>query len=211
MQFLHPTHVFSYSRFRPVHDPAAGSIFVAPKNLNFFNRKKQSLDKTSASPKFKRLHSSSSLYSLSRKQTPRPAGGEYRCSSCFPSPDSSLKLGRRNLHTFRHINSRFDIIGGAFYYLLVVSVLPRCSGISRILDAHSILEAFFAFGSAALETASEIFDKSYCSLGALMFLFIIVLGFARNGGVGAISSKFSHKSPKYTKWFSLIGCILTYN
>lgn len=26
--FLHPTHVFSYSRFRPAHDPAAGSVFL---------------------------------------------------------------------------------------------------------------------------------------------------------------------------------------
>lgn len=26
--FLHPTHVFSYSRFRPVHDSAAGSLFL---------------------------------------------------------------------------------------------------------------------------------------------------------------------------------------
>lgn len=26
--FLHPTHVFSYSRFRPAHDPAAGAVFL---------------------------------------------------------------------------------------------------------------------------------------------------------------------------------------
>lgn len=188
LQFLHPTHVFSYSRFRPVHDPAAGPIFVTPETSNL-NIPVSSWDKarSKAPSNIARVRSSSSLYSLPRWQAPRPAGGEFRCAASFPSSEASLKLGRRNLYTFRNINSRFDIVGGAFYYLLVVSVLPRCSGISNVLDAHSVAEALTAFASAALDTVAEIFTRSYISLGAFVFLFIIVLGFARSGGVGAIS------------------------
>ena len=46
--------------------------------------------------------------------------GEYRCASAYPSPGRSAKLGRQNLHLFRLKNTRFDVIGGLVYLLLVV-------------------------------------------------------------------------------------------
>ncbi len=48
-------------------------------------------------------------------------GGEFSCAAVYPSPKQSLQLGRQNLHLFRFKNTRFDIIGGAFYFLMVVS------------------------------------------------------------------------------------------
>ncbi len=55
-------------------------------------------------------------------------GGEFSCAAVYPSPNQSLQLGRQNLHLFRFKNTRFDIIGGAFYFLMVVRVLlcPLC-------------------------------------------------------------------------------------
>jgi hypothetical protein len=175
--FLHPTHVFSYARFRPVQDPAAGPIYVRPPPEA----------PPGAAGALRRAHpSSSSLYSLPRRDDPAPAGGEYRCAASFPSPADSLRLGRRNLSTFRHMNSRFDVIGGGLYYLLVVSVLPRCSGVAAVLDAASPAQAARLFAAAAAGTVGEIFATSRASLAALAFLFVLVFGFARGGGVGAI-------------------------
>lgn len=50
-------------------------------------------------------------------------GGEYHCAAAYPSPSCSMQLGRQNLHLFRLKNTRFDVIGGIFYFCLVVSLL----------------------------------------------------------------------------------------
>lgn len=47
-------------------------------------------------------------------------GGEFRCAAAYPSAKTSLSLGRLNLHGFRLKNTRFDIIGGALYFMLTV-------------------------------------------------------------------------------------------
>ena len=57
-------------------------------------------------------------------------GGEFSCAAVYPSPKQSLQLGRQNLHLFRFKNTRFDIIGGAFYFLMVVSHIS-CSLLLR--------------------------------------------------------------------------------
>ena len=49
-------------------------------------------------------------------------GGEFSCAAVYPSPKQSMQLGRQNLHLFRFKNTRFDIIGGAFYFLMVVRI-----------------------------------------------------------------------------------------
>ena len=46
-------------------------------------------------------------------------GGEYCCVAAYPPPGRSLAYGRQNLHLFRFKNTRFDVIGGAFYFMLV--------------------------------------------------------------------------------------------
>jgi len=232
--FLHPTHVFSYSRFRPPHDPAAGPLYLRPPRESMFAPSQQQLqgqDSVGAGNgnqvnSFgggkglrRSLPSDSSLYSLPRSTKDetrsgneglnssgfqRPAGGEYRCQAAFPSPEQSLRLGRSNLHTFRHVNSRFDIIGGVFYYLLVISVLPRCTGVGAILEAQSVVEGMRLFFGAGLSTIAEIFESSYISLAAFAFLFMVVFGFAGSGGVGAISGipPAARRRPEY-KGFGL--------
>ena len=205
--FLHPTHVFSYARFRPPHDPAAGPIYLRPPppppshRDSYLSTLKESgggggaFKEQQQQFSLRRSHpSDSSLYSLPRSTTAAavqsgPAGGEYRCQAAFPSPQQSLTLGRSNLHTFRHVNSRFDLIGGMLYYFLVLSVLPRCSGVGAMLDATSVMEVLRLFYATAWSTVEEIFAESYLSLAAVMFLFLIDFGFARSGGVGAISGK----------------------
>ena len=183
--FLHPTHVFSYARFRPLHDPSAGPMHVRP----------------SMQGKIVRSYpSTSSLYSMRKSDGPPPsAGGEFQCASAFPTPEDSFKIGRHNLHAFRNVNSRFDIIGGVLYYLLVLSALPRCSEAERIFSATSLPEAITFFLEAMGTTFLYIFSKSYVSFCAFITLFVIVLGFAKSGGVGAINgvSPAARRKPEY--------------
>ena len=184
--FLHPTHVFSYARIRPIHDPSAGPMHIKPSVHNRIS---------------KSYPSTSSLYSIKMSNDPAPsAGGEYRCTNAFPSMEDSLQIGRHNLHAFRNVNSRFDIIGGALYYLLVLSALPRCSEAGQIFMATSLFEAVELFFQAMLRTLIYIFSRSYVSLCAFIILFFITLGFARGGGVGAISGipPAARRRPEYT-------------
>ena len=123
-------------------------------------------------------------------------GGEYCCAAAYPAPSRTLELGRRNALNFRLLNTRFDVIGGALYFALVVSVVPRCGpreeggvGSSEaVLDAKSPAEAARAFAAAVAGAATDIFAESTLSLLALLGLLTLCLGFARAGGVGAFES-----------------------
>lgn len=44
---------------------------------------------------------------------------------------------------------RFDVIGGVFYFLLVVSVLPRCNRMAELLEADTLGEAEDLGGACA--------------------------------------------------------------
>ncbi|EFJ44074.1 hypothetical protein VOLCADRAFT_65342, partial [Volvox carteri f. nagariensis] len=105
--------------------------------------------------------------------------GEYVCAACYPSPRTSLQLGRKNLHVFRLRNTRFDVIGGVFYFLLVVSVLPRCSHLAEVLEADSPAKAVSLMWSAYTDTLAAIAGRSYLSAGALVVLLLLSLGLAR--------------------------------
>lgn len=68
-------------------------------------------------------------------------GGEFNCAAVYPSPEQSLQLGRQNLHLFRFKNTRFDVIGGAFYFLMVVrttSSLWLCQQNGAVLMAKGV-------------------------------------------------------------------------
>lgn len=200
--FQHPTHVFSYARFRPPHDPAAGPLYKLPEN-GVTNGDPLLMNMRRPFPSDSNLNLLSCGKGLERKlekeDLPTPAGGEYRCQAAFPTEEASFRLGRANLHAFRHVNSRFDVIGGVLYYLLVISCLPRCSGVDKILEATSIMEALVAAVSVGRNTILDIFASSYISLIALILLFAIVLGFAKSGGVGAISDvpASARRKPEY--------------
>ena len=61
----------------------------------------------------------------------------------LPSRHVCHSLPCARLHTFHtfHTPCRFDVIGGVFYFLLVVSVMPRCSSMAALLDADSVTDA----------------------------------------------------------------------
>lgn len=205
--FQHPTHVFSYARFRPPHDPAAGPLYksrVSPPNGGINDDLFPTLCRPFPSDSNLNLLSSGKAperkeKGLEKEDLPTPAGGEYRCQAAFPTAEASFRLGRANLHAFRHVNSRFDVIGGVLYYLLVISCLPRCSGVTKILEAASIRDALCAAVSVGRDTIIDIFANSYISLTASILLFAIVLGFAKSGGVGAISDvpASARRKPEY--------------
>ncbi len=168
-------------------------------------------------------------------------GGEFKCAAVYPTPEQSLRIGRQNLHLFRFKNTRFDVIGGAFYFLMVVStcsvvvqcgllivpipgfftcclppwlfwhravpkrhggglplgifrligihfsclqvsVLPRCSRVTDILDAHTLLEAIKYLALAALDALAAIFTESYLSLTAVFCLYLLCWCMAKGGG-----------------------------
>lgn len=211
--FLHPTHVFSYARFLPRHDPAAGPMYIQK-------------SRRSTSSLRRSYPSTSSVYSLAAQEAEAeatwacsgdgpagaspggaPAPGEYRCQAAFPSAETSLKLAQMNVSTFRHVNNRFDIIGGALYFLLVCSVLPRCSGVHEILEAQTFAEAAGLFLAAGWDTIIAILSESRVSLAALCATFFIVFGMAKSGGVGAVQGvplSVIMKRPEYN-WGSSVA------
>ncbi len=102
--FLHPTHVFSYARFRPVHDPAAGPVLLragagAPGASGTASGDPARPNGSTGGgggggAMRRRTPSSSSLYSVSHQQEAEeaaaatgPLGGEYRCARAFPTPE----------------------------------------------------------------------------------------------------------------------------
>ena len=70
-----------------------------------------------------------------------------------------------------------------------ISVLPRCSGVGEVLEAQTLAGAGAAFARCAAATVLAILCESYLSLGALLFLFAVLFGLCRGGGIGAIPSE----------------------
>ncbi|BDA40538.1 hypothetical protein COCOBI_01-1910 [Coccomyxa sp. Obi] len=198
--FLHPTHVFAPARFASVPDPAADDLFEA--GLSPRGRSPKGASPSGASPRGRSPSGASPRRTLSRRgsfigELPigklevnggavSGGGGEFKCTAVYPTPEQSLQIGRQNLHLFRFKNTRFDVIGGAFYFLMVVSVLPRCSRVTDILDAHTLLEAIKYLGLAALDALAAIFTESYLSLIAVFCLYLLCWCMAKGGGYGTI-------------------------
>ncbi|DBB07470.1 TPA: hypothetical protein ACH3X3_008941 [Trebouxia sp. C0006] len=220
--FLHPTHVFSPSRFVSVPDPSADEATVTSTRptANTLPRGRSpprgSSPRGSSPSRGNSPRGSSPMARFIRGSSPRAAdaaavkaeeneeaelwgGGEYHCAAAYPSPPCSMQLGRQNLHLFRLKNTRFDVIGGIFYFCLVVSVLPRCSSVSAVLDAHSLSEALQYVMEAVSDALGIIFTESYISLAALLAMFLMAFGFASAGGVGASSAPAGSTVAKFAK------------
>ena len=71
----------------------------------------------------KALHAAGFVKADDNEEAELWSGGEYRCMAAYPTPSCSMQLGKQNLHLFRLKNTRFDVIGGMFYFCLVVSLL----------------------------------------------------------------------------------------
>lgn len=89
----------------------------------------------------------------------------------------------------RFKNSRFDVIGGAIYFLSTVSILPRCSAGVSLLSAASLTDFAAIFAREFAACWYSLFMESYLSLAMAVAFFLLCLGFAKGGGVGAVSSE----------------------
>jgi hypothetical protein len=89
----------------------------------------------------------------------------------------------------RFKNSRFDVIGGAIYFLSIVSVLPRCSAGLALLSASSVADFIVIFLREFAACWYDILMHSYTSLAVTLLFFLITFGFAKGGGVGAVSGE----------------------
>ena len=85
-----------------------------------------------------------------------------RLRSSVPVARASLRLGRQNLHLFRFKNTRFDVIGGAFYFLMVVRYF-----VSTVL--HILVPTcWFAAPAAAAQGLTSLFSHQ-CILYSVPF------------------------------------------
>lgn len=81
-------------------------------------------------------------------------------------------------------NTRFDIVGALWYFLLVWSILPCCESTDAIVEAPNFLMAAYQFVVQVLHIIVHIFSEKYVSLIATLLMFGTCYGFAANGGVG---------------------------
>lgn len=104
-----------------------------------------------------------------------------------------------NSHTFGAAqNTRFDVVGALWYYLLVWSVLPCCQSTAAILEAPNFFVALNKFFAGVLQTMGAIVLESNVSLVASILLFAACYGFASKGGVGC-----GNPPPPWTRAFNL--------
>lgn len=89
----------------------------------------------------------------------------------------------------RFKNSRFDVIGGALYFLSIVSILPRCNAGLALLSSTSLWDFAAVFLQEFMACWYSLFMESYLSLFMACAFFLLCLGFAKGGGVGAVSGE----------------------
>ncbi|KAG2491434.1 hypothetical protein HYH03_010220 [Edaphochlamys debaryana] len=203
--FLHPTHVFAGARFRAPPDPAAeatAGLYAAvmqPCTCRIYDPVASAhVPWYGSGGVYGAMPHGGVTYgnggTAGAGTADGTAGiigyaalgpdGEYTCRSAYPGPETSLRLGRKNLHLFRLRNTRFDVIGGLLYFGLVVSVLPRCSLVGEVLEADTPGRALALLASAYLDTLGAIVGRSYLSAAALLFMFLGAYGLAAGGGAG---------------------------
>ena len=65
-------------------------------------------------------------------------------------------------------------------------MLPRCTGVAEVLEAHTPWEAAALFVHSGVATVGAILTESYVSLATLVFVFAVFLSMCRAGGIGAV-------------------------
>lgn len=81
------------------------------------------------------------------------------------------------------------MIGGAIYFLSIVSILPRCNAGLALLSSTSLWDFGAVFMREFAACWYSVFMESYLSLGMSCAFFLLCLGFAKGGGVGAVSGE----------------------
>lgn len=128
------------------------------------------------------LHFAAGAAARDRQAPRREAIGEYRCFSSYPSPNDSLSLFT-GPWAFRARNLTFELVGGVFYYLLVVGSLPRCS-IRRVVHARTYAQGGLMFAQEVFSAIVDMLLESRVSILATFFLLAIMLALAKAGGAG---------------------------
>ncbi|EQC35107.1 hypothetical protein SDRG_07341 [Saprolegnia diclina VS20] len=101
----------------------------------------------------------------------------YQRASCYPSEKVSRRYALLNIFGFRRRNWRFDFVGGVGYYMLAVSMFPRCS-VGEIYESATWRGVFSNFFWELVAMQGEVFTSSYVSLASYLVLFIVHLLFA---------------------------------
>jgi hypothetical protein len=81
------------------------------------------------------------------------------------------------------------VIGGAIYFLSIVSILPRCNAGLALLSSTSLWDFMVVFTQEFMACWYSLFMESYLSLLMACAFFLLCLGFAKGGGVGAVSGE----------------------
>lgn len=95
-------------------------------------------------------------------------------------------------------------MGAALYFLLVVSVLPRC-GMANVLQSPGPLAAAGAFLAQVGEALQDLCARGVVSLVTLVVLAVGMVKFAQGGGVGALSAQAGRRVPHATPPLRLGG------
>jgi hypothetical protein len=181
--FLHPTHV-----------PDEGTI-----NEYFSQIGKQRLEGVESDSEDEELPPSDSVIDLGEDSPASPkkrTGGhskkpaakrvshtkndfKYTRAASYPPEETSRKLAWMNLVGFRDKNWGADIVFGAIYFLMGISVLPICSASTvvkgfRTSLSHGVLSLIF---DAILPAMREVYlDSSVSLLAHLGFLYACFAG-----------------------------------
>ena len=97
-------------------------------------------------------------------------GQPYQRTCCYPSVSTSRNYALLNIFGFRKRNWRFDIMGGAVYFLLALSFFPMCN-LNTIIESESYIQLFATYLNVVALTHIQLFTHSYISL----FVFICIL------------------------------------
>eukprot|EP00210_Caulerpa_lentillifera_P006894 g6591.t1 len=142
---------------------------------------------------------------LDAKSSDVSCKAEYSCQSVYPSATKSLELAKDSFSRFRSMNTRFDIVGALWYFLLVWSVFPRCKSVQFILEAQNSKQIIHRFLLCFCQSFEDIFSRSYVSLVALGVLFLATFLFAMKGSVGcaklSLASCWEEKLQSCEQWY----------
>ena len=111
------------------------------------------------------------------KEDDRP----FKRVGCYPDVKASRRLGFENLGSgFRVHNWRFDFVGASLYYLLCLSLFPRCGVKARVMDASvagvgSYLENYFF---ELVSMVHDAFKYGIVSPITMICVMLITIGFA---------------------------------
>jgi hypothetical protein len=106
-------------------------------------------------------------------------GQRYTRVACYPSVPTSRNYALLNIFGFRKRNWRFDIMGVAVYFLLVISFVPLCN-VDGVITSNTWSELLMAFMKAVCHIYVELFATSYISLFTFVVMYSSTFAFTES-------------------------------